>query len=781
MAKVDMHVHSIHSEHPSEWFLQRIGAAESYTDPHFVYKTAKERGMNFVTITDHNRIFGSLLLKQHYPNDVFTGVEVTVYFPEDSCKIHVLVYGLTERQFNEIQKVRNDVYQFRDYIAQERLAYSIAHATYSVNKKLTITHLEKLVLMFDIFEGINGGRCYQNNDIWVRCINSLNAGKVGDLYNKYRIEPLSDDPWIKGFTGGSDDHAGFFIGKTYTTCEAQNPEQFLQELRNKKTKSEGRHNDYKSLAFAVYKIAYDFSQKKSSDIKHPLLQQLTNSLFEKKTSNKFSKFNLYAIINKKKISEDPLKEKIAYLLRIMETDNKTERDEQFNAIFSGLSEVADELFLTFVKKVTDIIQDGDFFSLLKNISGILPGIFLSLPFFTTLKHMNYGKTLFAEIEESFKLTRDSEKKILWFTDTFKDLNGVAVTLQKIAQVSLEMQKNIKIVTSLQKNDDINVINLPSIYSFNLPHYESYKMCVPSLLSTVDQLSSMSPDEIYISTPGPIGLLGLLLSKLLNIPAIGVYHTDFTKQYESIDEDGSATDTLDAYLKWFYEAMDKILVPTEVYKNILIERGFNSSKIGTILKGIESNVFNFNHKSNVLKNKYRINSEIKLLYSGRVSKDKNIDFVVKLIIERFSSEISLIIVGDGPHLETLKYNYKKYPNIHFIGKVSREELAEMYCECDLFLFPSKTDTFGMVVLEALACGLPCIVSDVGGPQELVEENFSGFVCDTDSFAKWELCIKEVLNKKINTPEQYENWRKSISEKILAKYNWEKAIQKIVGNQ
>jgi glycosyltransferase involved in cell wall biosynthesis len=779
MVKVDMHIHSIHSEHPSEWFLQRIGAAESYTDPHFVYKTAKERGMDFVTLTDHNRIYGSLLLKQNYPHDVFTGVESTVYFPEDGCKIHVLVYGLTECQFEEIQKIRTDVYQFRDYIFQEKLAYSVAHATYSVNKKLNITHIERLVLLFDVFEGINGGRCFQNNDIWITCINNLNSNIISDLYTKYRIEPLSEDPWIKGLTGGSDDHAGFFIGKTYTTCEAQNPEQFLQQLRDKKTLAEGRHNDYKSLAFAVYKIAYDFSQKKSTDIKHPLLQQFTRGLFEKKPTNKFTKFNLYAIINKKKIKEDPLQSKIADLIRLMEIGDKTERDEQFQAIFSGLSEIADELFLSFVKKVTEVMQDGDFYSLLKNVGGILPGIFLSLPFFTTLKHTNYGKTLLAELGETFKLPKDKEKKILWFTDTFQDLNGVAVTLQKIAQVSLEMRKNIQIVTSLPENKDINVINLPSIYSFSLPHYESYKMCIPSLLNTVDKLSSMSPDEIYISTPGPIGLLGLLLSKLLNIPAIGIYHTDFTKQYESIDEDGSAVEMLDAYLKWFYESMDKILVPTEVYKDILTKRGFNSTKIDTLLKGIEKDVFNYNPQSNVLESKYKVNSPIKLLYSGRVSKDKNIDFIIKLVLECFSDEVNLIIVGDGPYLETLRNNNKNYSNIHFIGKVNREELAEMYNECDLFLFPSKTDTFGMVVLEALACGLPCVVSDVGGPQELVEENVSGFVCDTDSFTKWEQNINEVINKKRNNIEEYKIWRKSISEKILAKYTWEKSIQKIAG--
>ena len=104
MIKADLHVHSRFSAHPSEWFLQRLGTRESYTSIETIYRTALERGMSFVTITDHNQIDGSLELQKNYPHNVFTGVESTAYFPEDGCKIHVLVYGLTQVQFNEIER-----------------------------------------------------------------------------------------------------------------------------------------------------------------------------------------------------------------------------------------------------------------------------------------------------------------------------------------------------------------------------------------------------------------------------------------------------------------------------------------------------------------------------------------------------------------------------------------------------------------------------------------------------------------------------------------------------
>jgi len=116
VALVDLHVHSIHSEHPSEWFLQRLGAKESYTDPDLVYQKAMKAGMSFVTITDHNSITGALMLKKKYPKDTFVGVETTAYFPEDRCKIHILIYDIDENQFDEIQKIRENIYLLRDYI-----------------------------------------------------------------------------------------------------------------------------------------------------------------------------------------------------------------------------------------------------------------------------------------------------------------------------------------------------------------------------------------------------------------------------------------------------------------------------------------------------------------------------------------------------------------------------------------------------------------------------------------------------------------------------------------
>jgi len=109
MICADLHVHSSASRRPSEWFLQKVGARESYTDIDSLYAKAKEHGMTYVTVTDHNTIEGSLALVARYPEDTFISVEATTYFPENSCKIHILVYDITPEQFEKIDKIRISV------------------------------------------------------------------------------------------------------------------------------------------------------------------------------------------------------------------------------------------------------------------------------------------------------------------------------------------------------------------------------------------------------------------------------------------------------------------------------------------------------------------------------------------------------------------------------------------------------------------------------------------------------------------------------------------------
>src|SRR5262247_2063456 len=123
-AKTDLHVHSKYSDRPTEWVLRRMGAPECYTPPETVYATARRRGMQFVTISDHNCIQGALEIA-HLPG-AFISNEITTYFP-DGCKIHVLCWNITEAQFAEIQVLREDIVELRDYMVEQGIVHACAH------------------------------------------------------------------------------------------------------------------------------------------------------------------------------------------------------------------------------------------------------------------------------------------------------------------------------------------------------------------------------------------------------------------------------------------------------------------------------------------------------------------------------------------------------------------------------------------------------------------------------------------------------------------------------
>lgn len=410
MSKSDLHVHSIYSEHPSDWFLQRLGAKESYTDPETIYRRAKENGMTYVTITDHNRIDGALLLKKNHPEDTFISMEATTYFPEDGCKIHILLYGISEDQFLRIQELRKNIYDLRRYIINENIAYSLAHATYSINDKLTLDHIEKLILLFDVFEVINGARSKRSNDLWYKVISKLNPKLIKNLEIKHNITPASDKPWIKGFTGGSDDHAGFFISKTYTETEAYSVEGFIYNIKNKATTAVGRNNDFRGLTFSIYKIAYDYTKTKSSNFPQGLMSYVNELLFEKKKLTILDKIKFKKLKKKKNKDFAEIKEDFFELINDIYNAEFIDIEQRLDVVYEKISSISDIFVKNILISIKKDIEKGNILKIFNNFAMFLSGIFLSIPFISTFKHMFSDGPLLKDIKNRFSVDEENEKK-----------------------------------------------------------------------------------------------------------------------------------------------------------------------------------------------------------------------------------------------------------------------------------------------------------------------------------------------------------------------------------
>lgn len=381
---------------------------------------------------------------------------------------------------------------------------------------------------------------------------------------------------------------------------------------------------------------------------------------------------------------------------------------------------------------------------------------------------------------------DRTKRLLWFTDTLTDLNGVSVTLRNAGWTAHRMGKDVKIVTSLscdeQKSENLppNVINLPYNHSFNLPYYEHLSLKIPDLVASIKLICDFNPDEIYISTPGPVGLLGLLMAKTLNAWCTGIYHTDFTMQANNIVGNAVMENMIEGGLRWFYSCMDEIKVPTKEYITILEKRGFEPSKMSVFERGINLDIFGYRKNARKkVKALFGIKDGPILMYSGRVSKDKNLSLLKKVYWQLLKKRpnVNLLIVGDGPYLEDFRKEMKGCHRVIFTGKQKQAALPLLYSASDLFVFPSTTDTFGMVVLEAQACGVPVVVSDIGGPKEIIIEKKTGFIAGFKSAVQWKNKIEYILALKETAMRKYSAMRQSSASNIRENYSWKKVIEKI----
>jgi glycosyltransferase involved in cell wall biosynthesis len=263
---------------------------------------------------------------------------------------------------------------------------------------------------------------------------------------------------------------------------------------------------------------------------------------------------------------------------------------------------------------------------------------------------------------------------------------------------------------------------------------------------IDYIDREGFTELIISTPGPVGLTAVAAAKLLGIPSVGIYHTDFPQYARILTEDEMMETLMWSFMHWFYSQVDLVYVNSEFYRQCWIDRGFAPAKLAILPRGLDTQLFNPERRDENFWKKRGARHPV-LLYVGRVSKEKDLPFLVEVYQElrRTGVACDLAVVGDGPYFDEMK---AAVPEAIFTGILSGDELGRAYASADLFVFPSTTDTFGNVVIEAQASGLPVLVSDVGGPRELVAKPEQGRVLPAGDRAAWVKAVRELLAHPID---------------------------------
>jgi glycosyltransferase involved in cell wall biosynthesis len=748
--RADLHCHSKFSDKPDEWFLRRLGAHESYTEPKALYDLARRRGMDLVTITDHNDIRGALEIA-HLPG-AFVSVEVTTTFPEDECRVHVLAYGITEAQFGEIQSLRNNIYELQAYLQREAIAHSVAHPLFQVNNKLTLWHLERLLLLFPCFEVINGSRHPGNRDLMEWLLSRLTAGLIEDLSAVHDLEPTGTSPWCKGMTGGSDDHGGLFIGKARTVASGvAEPAEFLEHLRRGLTQAEGLTGTAHSFAHTLYTVAHQYSREKflggagpGKDLLAPILQEFFEPQMTSPSLAQRVRRWVHTVSKKKpkdRSAEWAFKEVTIDALRDIVSRDWSRDDLLVDAhghhklnreTFVLASRLMNRLLFEFTRKGVKKFLEGSLFGSLQALSALGP-VFLGAAPYLFAFHQHHKDRAFLEAVRSRFANGEAPlpaaPRRAWFTDTLGEVNGVAATLLAMSGAAARQQADLTLVTSSAAPVQVagKLKDFPPIGTIALQEYEFQPVTFPPVLNVVDYCEREGFQQIIISTTLTMGLTGLATARLLGLPAVGIYHTDIPQYVNYYTQDDQVTDVARRFTRWFYSQMERVYVPSLAYIEELAGWGISRERLRLFPKAVDLEAFHPRWRDPAFWRPYGLDGETKLLYVGRLAREKDLDILAQAYrrVRESVQKAILVVVGDGPYRDDLQRACDGLPVV-FTGFLAGEDLSRAYASADLFVFPSSTDTFGNVLLEAQASGLPVIASDAGGPKETLHDGVTGIV-------------------------------------------------------
>src|SRR5438874_4506434 len=759
VSRCDLHIHSRYSARSEEWLFRRFDFPDSYSDPKELHGQLLKRGMDYATITDHDTIEGCLQIA-HLPR-TFVSEQVTTYFPHDPCKLHILVWGISEQQHHEIAGVRDNIFELQRYLHTAQIAHAVAHPLYSVNGKLEASHIERLILLFKHFEGINGLRDALLSELAQELFASLTPKKIEEFAERHALEPTHREPWKKVLVGGSDDHGGKFIASAFTeTPAADSVEEFLAHVRGGACEARGEGGTPLALSHGFYNTVGCFIQDHFHEKlgpSAPLVEQMFSRFMEGRDPTELTLKDKATVFAQGVVSG-----KLFDLIKPANMSLWKELSNQFQeaeakansaAELDGVSDperrtflmanaVAEQLAYRLFNKFVQQISTGNMLESVQALTAIAPILIILAPyiygFHSQAPSRKWLQKIFQEMTGKIPEALQNNKRA-WFTDTLEDVNGVATTIRKMTAAGAAAGKELTVITSRDELtvDDIPIKNFKPIGEFELPEYELQKLSFPPILQMLDYIQLERSTEVIISTPGPIGLTALLAAKMLNLQTSGIYHTDFPQYVRILTEDSFLESMAWGYMHWFYVQLDTVFVNSEEYRQSWIKHGFDPAKLKILPRGLDTELFHPARRESAFWEKFgATNGQVRLLYVGRISREKDLDLLAAAY-RRLRDEglpMQLFVVGHGPYSEAFA---KSLPEAIFTGYLTGNELAAAYASADIFVFPSTTDTFGNVILEAQACGLPVVVSDSGGPKELVQDTANGLITkshDEEDFAR-----------------------------------------------
>jgi glycosyltransferase involved in cell wall biosynthesis/predicted metal-dependent phosphoesterase TrpH len=708
-SRVDMHCHSTASQYSKLGVQRSLGLPECATSPQEVYDLAKRRGMDFVTITDHDTIDGCLKLADR--PDCFVSEELTTRFAGEPQAVHVLCYGISPGDHEWLQAHSDDVEDCASYLHDHGIACALAHPFFNVAAPLTRRHRRRLAELFPIWEVRNGSRAAELN--MPAAVYVETQGGIG--------------------IGGSDDHAGVDVGRTFTEVPAAaTPEEFLAHLLRGDAEAGGEQGSAAKWAHAAMALATralgdggeSLGGQQRGGSGEGLSSVPSNASPDPGAVLKMAERVIReGAARGGKIAADVGPEDARALLEAWLDGVGLEargpeliaylQDDDFSHadLYRRARRRHDRGLRAAVAGGAKAVAGGD---LQAAVNGLFQALVPAIPYAPATAFLGAEK---AKLRDR----RGERQRVAVIADGIGSMHGVTHTIEQIRERGVPGFE-VDIVGTDPGVDR----RLPAAAELEIPFYEGMRLGVPGLPDLVETLAEGSYDLVHVTAPGPAGIAATLTTRITGMPLLASYHTEIATYAGMRSQDSTLEALTRAGLAAFYTAPSMVLSPSPSADASVAALGAEPARIGRWERGVDLDRFD-----PAKADRDAFPGEIKILYAGRLTREKGVDLLAEAFIRAHAADprLHLLLAGGGPEETELRERLGERAT--FLGWLSGEDLPRAYASADAFLFCSSTDTYGQVILEAAASGLPIVAVAEGGPAALIENRHTGLLCRPDA--------------------------------------------------
>jgi glycosyltransferase involved in cell wall biosynthesis len=769
--RIDLHCHSNASTEADEALLNLIHCPESYSEPGDIYNQAISRGMNFVTISDHDSIAGVNTILDR--PSVLTGEEVTCYFPEDRCKIHVLVWGITAGDHAAMQAVAHDIYRVANYIFENRIAHAVAHPLYVQNGLLDRWHIERLVLMFNGFECLNGAHSERHRAAFEPMLDALDATEIARIEREHSMRSPWPRPWEKVRTAGSDDHGLFNVGRTWTEIpeHVNTVEEVLDCLRAGRCRPGGEAGSSVKLAHNFFGVGMRYFTRgvaSPSDLRSAVLQRV---LGDRATCGKlalapaavgwFVRSKMGSLLQsmglrRRRRGTDLLGSLSlrSALARISSHSALTAAMRQgqpalaeHGPMFELMSQISRDVSEGIFDEVCDAIGEGEIGAVFDAISTLVAQQAMLMPYYFALFHQNQERHLLSRLTGLARKVDRHNLHVGLFTDNcdiHTPAGRMAADLAKYAEF-----EGLRLTVHSCRVDPAAVARQAKNFTpLVARNFESagLELIIPPVLEILEWADRQQFDVIVTTGAGAMAVTGWLVAKMLRVPMLPVLHEDLPAAVlGKTGGDYRVTEAAAAYTRWLAARGSKVLVRSRHGRQVAEHMGVAGEQV-TVLPpvpdGDEEGKTAIANRDAIWE-RLRVRQPRRLVCAADVSSKQDLMLIAEAFAElaKERADVALVLIGKGRWTSATDHVLRRLPVYRM--QPDAEQTKSMLESADLLLHCDRNDVCGQWVIDGQVLGLPALVGTAGAGCEFLDDGLTGLVLAQDDASAWTSAMREML--------------------------------------